>query len=175
MPRRLEPLKTDERDAAVQAAATNPVVKPVLEGRHSVAFVAPNIKDRRAPEASDQVVVGVYDYEGDRSLVAVVDLGTQDVVATEELALQFQLSPDERREAEELAGQDSRVESFLGDRDMNPLTRLFFPRAGAAGQRAHRHAIVFLRPDDTERRYAVVDLSARAVVDVFGPEAFLEQ
>jgi hypothetical protein len=175
MPRRLEPLKSAERSAAVKAAATHPAVKPVLEGRHSVVFVAPNIKDRRAPEGSDQVVVGVYDYEGDRSLVTVVDLGTQDVVATEELAVQFQLSPDERREAEELAGQDDRVASFLGARDMNPLTRLFFPRSGETGRRAHRHAIVFVRPDDAARRYAVVDLSAREVVDVFGPEAFLEQ
>lgn len=175
MPRRLEPLKTAERNAAVKAAATHPAVKPVLDGRHRVVFVAPNIKDRRVPEAADQVVVGVYDYEGDRTMVAVVDLSTQDVVATEELDVQFQLSADERRDAEQLAGQDDRVATFLGARDMNPLTRLFFPRTSDVARRAHRHAIVFVRPDDAERRYAVVDLSAREVVDVFGPEAFLEQ
>jgi hypothetical protein len=175
MPRRLEPFTTDERDAAVMAAGAHPDVKPILEGRHSVVLVAPNIKDRRAPEDADQAVVGLYDYDADRSLVAVVDLESQEVIATEEIPVQFQLSVDERRDAEELAGQDDRVASFLGARDMNPLTRLFFPRAGAAEQRAHRHAIVFLRPDDTERRYAAVDLSDRKVVDVFGPETFTEQ
>ena len=39
-----------------------------------------------------------------------------------------------------------------------------FPPAG--GDPSHRYAIVFARPDNSERRYAVVDLTARKVVDV---------
>ena len=41
--------------------------------------------------------------------------------------VQFQLSDEERQEAERIAGQDHAVKSYLAGRSMNPLTRLYFP------------------------------------------------
>ena len=112
----------------------------------------------------------MYDYEHNRSVVAVVDLKTQAVVSMDLTDIQYQLDDEEREEANELAAADSRVKEFLNDRPMNPLTRLYFPPEGRAADPTHRHAIVFLRPNNRERRYAVVDLSQRAVIQVFGLE-----
>ena len=107
--------------------------------------------------------VGVYDHEQGRSLVALVD--ESGVVGVHETPATFQLSERERKAAEKLAADDKRVKSFLRRRRMNPLTRLYFP-PGEAEQ--HRHAIVFVRPTTSERRYAIVDLTDERVVDVLG-------
>jgi hypothetical protein len=54
---------------------------------------------------------------------------------------------------------------------MNPLTRLYFPPQEASENALlHRYAIVFLRPNNSERRYAVVDLSEKKVIDVLTPD-----
>ena len=55
------------------------------------------------------------------------------------------------------------MKSFLRRRRLNPLTRLYFPPGDTTG---HRFAIVFVRPSSSERRYAVVDLAEKQVVDV---------
>jgi hypothetical protein len=111
----------------------------------------------------DRVIVGIYDHERGRSLVALVD--ADGVVGVHETPASFQLSERERETAEELAAADDRVRSFLRRRRMNPLTRLYFPPGDAT---KHRHAIVFLRPTSSERRYAVVDLTDKRVVGVLG-------
>ena len=109
-----------------------------------------------------EAIVGVYDYDKDRTLVAHVNSKTGRITSVDEAPAPFQLSDEEEREAEALARTDKRVKSFLGRRAMNPLSRLYFPPMGSR----HRHAIVFLRPNSSERNYAVVDLSNRKVVDV---------
>jgi hypothetical protein len=110
----------------------------------------------------DQVVVGVHDPDGG-SLVALVDAVKGKVVSVERTPAQFQLSEEERAEAEKLAVADSRSRGFVGRRRPNPLTRLYFP---PGRDRSHRYAIVFLRPSNTERAYAVVDLTDGRVTDV---------
>ena len=175
MARELEPFSDEEREAAIDAATEHPEVQRLREARHRAVLVSPNIKDRRSREGADEAVVGFYDYDADRSLVAVVHPERREVLSAEEVPVQFQLSVEERREAESLAGEDERVRSFLGGEPMNPLTRLFFPPSGSPQARRHRHAIVFLRPRESDRLYAVVDLSAREVIDVFGPDDFLSQ
>jgi hypothetical protein len=137
-------------------ARSHPQLGPVLESGGVVAFVEP---ERRGGKP-DRVVAGIHDGRG-RSLVALVEGGA--VVAVHETPARFQLSEHERERAEELAGGDERVRSFLRRRRMNALTRLYFPPAGAPD---HRHAIVFVRPTAATRRYAVVDLTDERVVDV---------
>ena len=109
------------------------------------------------------------------SVVAVVDAKDKKVIAAEEVPVAFQLSDDERREAEALASSDARVIEKLRGRNMNPLTRLYFPRKATSDARRHRYAIVFLRPNDHERYYAIVDLSANEVVDVLTRDALTGQ
>jgi hypothetical protein len=130
---------------------------PILERGGRVVFVEP---ERRLGEA-ERVVVGIHDRERGRSLVALVEAGG--VVGVHETPAHFQLSEREREEAERLASTDERVRSFLRRRPMNALTRLYFPPDGVSG---HRHAIVFIRPTTTARRYAVIDLTDERVVGV---------
>lgn len=84
------------------------------------------------------------------------------VVSSDESSEQFQLSDEERNEAEALASEDARVREFLSGREMRPLTRLYLKH----DLLSHRQAIVFLRPSSSERAYAIVDLSARLVGEV---------
>lgn len=144
----------------------HPEIDELVKRRHRAVLVRPNTADRGQPEGADQVVVGLYDYEQNDSLIALVDAKRRQVMAVERLDAQLQLSQEEREEAEALAAEDPRVAVFLVGRNMNPLTRLYFPPGGASQDRPHRHAIVFLRPSNVERLYAVVDLSARQVVGV---------
>src|SRR6266540_3711107 len=142
---------------ATSLARSHADLAPVLESGGEVVVVEPE----RGRGAGDRVVVGVYDHERGRSLVALV--GPDGVVGVHETPASFQLSEHERETAEELAAGDTRVKSFLRRRRMNPLTRLYFPSGGAT---AHRHAIVFVRPTSSQRRYAIVDLTDKQVVDV---------
>lgn len=151
-----------QREAAVATARTHDKVQAALEGDGKVLFVEPNLTGR-GKEHPGQAVVGLHDYKRNRSMLAVVDPEKNAVVGVEELRGQLQLSEDERREANTLAGRDARVREFLGERDLDPLTRLYFP---PDAKRSHRYAIVFARPDTSERRYVVVDLTAKKVVDV---------
>jgi hypothetical protein len=144
----------------------HPEIQSLVKSRHRVILVQPNTADRGQPDGPNQAVVGLYDYERDRSVIAVVDVRENKVVAVADAVTQFQLSEEERQEAEALAAEDPGVNAFLNGRGMNPLTRLYFPPGAALQQPAHRYAIVFLRPDSSERHYAVVDLSARRVVEV---------
>lgn len=158
----MKPLTKAQREAALAVARTDPDVRAALRGRSKVLFVEPNISGRE-DEHPAQAVVGVQDYANNRSVVAVVDPNAKEVVGVEALEAQFQLSDEERREANELTAKDKRVKDFLAGRPLDPLTRLYFP---PGGDPAHRYAIVFARPDTSERRYAVVDLTNRKVVDV---------
>ena len=153
MPPRKAPTKTE----AVRLVRRNATVGPVLDAGGEVVVVEPE----RGRGKGDRVIVGVNDHEGGRSLVALVDPGG--VVAVHETPARFQLSSAERTTAERLAADDERAKSFLRRRRMNPLTRLYFPPGDTSG---HRHAIVFLRPTSSERRYVVVDLTDKQVVDV---------
>jgi hypothetical protein len=171
----VSPLNAEEAEVAVRLAGDNERVRELGGERSSVVLAEPTVTERRQPDDARHAVVGFYSYEKDQSFVAVVDLNTREVHAVETVPVQFQLSQEEKQEAERLAGNDQRVRDFLGDRDMNPLTRLFFPATAAKDAPPHRYAVVFLRPSDTERRFAVVDLTDRQVVDVLSPEAFTGQ
>jgi hypothetical protein len=139
---------------------------PDAPGRRSQAlFAVPGSMARGGSEDPSPVVLGVYDYDRDRSLVMLVNAQSKEVITVRETKAQFQLSDEERAEAERIAGEDPRVRAHLAGRDMNPLTRLYFP-PGQDSSSGHRHAIVFLRPTRSERWYAVVDLSAGITVDV---------
>jgi hypothetical protein len=171
LPRDIKPLSRTRRTEVLRIARRHPELESLLQARARALFVEPNIADRGQPEGAEQAVVGLYDYASNRSLVALVDPERGEVVSVEETPAQFQLSDEERAEAEQLAGADERVREFLAGRGMNALTRLYFPPQAREHEPAHRHAIVFLRPNNQERRYAVVDLSERSVVDVLTPEA----
>jgi len=174
VPGDLKPLSKRARAAVLGIARTHPKLAPLLDDARGQLIVAPNFTDRRAPKDADQVVIALYDYKHGQSVVAVVDPARERVLSVETTPVQFQLSEAERREAEELAGADQRVRRFLGGRAANPLTRLYFPPAATAAVAGHRHAIVFLRPSTSERRYAVVDLTEDRVVDFLHPTALTE-
>jgi uncharacterized protein YciI len=134
--------------------------------KHRTRIVALGPKPAHRGEPDDrQVVAALHDYDTGRSIVALVDVKSKKIVALQDAPAHFQLSVDEQREAEALAAKDPRVRQFVGRRKVNPLTRLFFPPATQESG-SHRCAIVFIRPSVTERRYAIVDLSLRRVVDV---------
>ena len=142
----------------------HPKVAALKKRRTRIVALGPKPSHRGEPD-DRQVVAALHDYDSGRSMVALVDVKAKKVVALQDAPAHFQLSEDERREAEGLAAKDSRVRHFLGRRSLNPLTRLFFPKADHESS-AHRCAIVFIRPSLDERRYAIVDLSLRRVVDV---------
>ena len=166
----IAPLEADEVDLAVRLSSEDERLREMVGARSRVVLVQPTTIERKAPDQARQAVVGFYNYDTNRSLVAVVDLGAQEVRAVEETPVQFQLSPEEKQEAEEVVAGDQRARDFLAGRDMNPLTRLFFPSTAGRDDPPHRYAVVFLLPSASERRFAVVDLSDRKVIDFFGPE-----
>ena len=147
-------------------ARKHPALAALGKRRHRMIFTRPKPAHRGDAEDDGQLVVGFFDYDENRTMVAQVDAKAKTVKAVEHLTASFQLSEEEQQEAETLAAGDARVRARLAGRSMNPLTRLFFPRGAARRPPAHRYAIVFLRPTSRERYYAVVDLSAGAVVDV---------
>jgi hypothetical protein len=144
----------------VQAAGKHRKLAPVLKGRGRAVAVERHIAARSGPE--EQAIVAVYDYDRNRTLVATVDAAKSRVLSVVETPAQFQLSDEERKEAETLAADDERVRRFLRRRKMRPLTRLYLPSEGPR----HRYAVVFLRPNTSERAYAFVDLSEQRVVKV---------
>jgi hypothetical protein len=153
MANRKPPTKTE----AIRFARTDPKLRRVLESGGEVVVVEPE----RGRRAGDRTVIGINDPESGLSHVALVD--ANGVVGVHETPATFQLSEQERKTAERLAAADERAKSFLRRRRMNPLTRLYFPPGDTSG---HRHAIVFLRPTSSERRYVVVDLTDTKVLDV---------
>jgi len=166
----LAPLTEKERALAVRLAGEDATLAPVVAGRARTVLVEAAQGPRGARAGVRHAVVGVYDYDGNRGYVAAVDLEQGQAVEVHEVLVRFQLSPEEKAEAEELAGKDRRVRRFLGDRPMRPLTRLYFPPTAAKHKPAHRYAIVFVRPNASERRYAVVDLSAGRVTEVLAAD-----
>src|SRR5689334_6048200 len=122
----MKPLRKAQREAALATARTHDKVKAALEADAKVLFVEPNLTGR-GKEHPGQAVVGLHDYKRNRSLLAVVDPAADSVVGVEELRAQLQLSDEERREANALAGRDRRVREFLDGREIDPLTRLYFP------------------------------------------------
>jgi hypothetical protein len=159
----MKPFTKAQREAVLAIARKHPKLKGLFGPRAKVLFVHPNLTGR-GKEHAGQAVIGFHDYRDGRSVVAVVDPEDERVVGVEELPVPLQLSDEERDEANALAAKDKRVKDFLERRKLNPLTRLYFPPGG--GEPAHRYAIVFARPDNSERRYAIVDLTARKVTDV---------
>jgi len=174
VPRDVKPLSKRARAEVLRIARTHPKLESLLLDERAQLVVEPNFTDRRAPEDGDQVVLALHDRRRGRSVVAVIDRSRGRVLSVETTPVQFQLSEAEQREAEQLAGADPRVRRFLGRRAANPLTRLYFPPPGTGAATGHRHAIVFLRPSTSERRYAVVDLTEDRVVDVLHPTALTE-
>jgi hypothetical protein len=173
VPRDVKPLSKRARAEVLRIARAHPKLGSLLQDERAQLVVEPNFTDRRAPEDDDQVVLALHDRRRGRSVVAVIDRSRGRVLSVETTPVQFQLSEAEQREAEQLAGGDLRVRRFLGRRAANPLTRLYFPPPGT-GATGHRHAIVFLRPSTSERRYAVVDLTEDRIVDVLHPTALTE-
>lgn len=157
-PARLAPFSDEEREGILDAVSRHEQLRQVLEGRGRTIAVEPHFT-ARADEP--QAVVVIYDYDENRTLVASVDPDTGRVASVEESQAGFQLSDEERHEAESLAVEHEDARRFLEGRDANPLTRLYFPPHAPA----HRYAVVFLRPNSSERAYVVVDLSERRVVE----------
>jgi hypothetical protein len=158
----MKPLTKSQREAALAIVRKDPSLKSALKGRGTVVFVEPNLSGRD-DEHPGQAVVGIHDHEQGRSIVAVVDPESGSIVGVEDLPAQLQLGADERSEANAMALADERVREFVGDGDADPLTRLYFP---PGGDRSHRYAIVFIRPDTSARLYAVVDLTTGEVTEV---------
>jgi hypothetical protein len=172
MPQKTKKSSRTKQDKILTLARKHPKLESLLKGGNKPVSVQPNITDRGQPDGAKQTVLSFYDHERHRSVVVLVDPKRDKVLSVAETSAQFQLSEEEQTEAEGLAAKDTRVRAFLGRRRMNPLTRLYFPRQKAGeGALPHRYAIVFLRPNNSERRYAVVDLSERKVVDVLAPNA----
>jgi hypothetical protein len=159
------PLSAAQRARIVTSVRNHRQLGPLLKGRARVVVAEPHIARGTAP---GDALVAIYDYDKDRTLVARVRSTRGRVMSVAEAPAPFQLSDEEEKEAEALARTDKRVKSFLGRRQMNPLTRLYFPPKGSQ----HRYAIVFLRPNSSERSYAVVDLSNRRVVEVLSQADF---
>ena len=150
------------KTAVARIAQAHPTLAHSLRGHSQVLFSERRgARTRREDGDPNRVLLGVYDYERDRSVVAVVDTARKTVLAVDESDAQFQLSDEERREAEEIAAADAGVRNYLAGRAMNPLTRLYFPPTSAVSS-SHRHAIVFVRPNKSERKYAI-ERSKRAV------------
>jgi hypothetical protein len=159
------PMSTDARTSSVEKILRrHPRVAPLKNRRMHVVVLGPKPSHRGEPD-DGQIVAALHDYDENRSMVALIDVTAKTVVALHDAPAHFQLTEDEQRQAEALAAKDPRVRRFIRGRKLNPLTRLFFPRRPGSA-RAHRCAIVFVRPSLTERRYAIVDLSRREVVDV---------
>jgi hypothetical protein len=151
------PFSVSKRVSFLKEVRNHRQLGPLLKGHARVVLAEPHMASKTPGEA----IVAVYDYDKDRTLVAHVSSKGR-ITSLGEAPAHFQLSDEEEKEAESLARADKRVKSFLGRRPMNPLTRLYFPPKGSR----HRHAIVFLRPNTSERNYAIVDLSNRRVVEV---------
>jgi hypothetical protein len=156
---RLAPFSDEEREGILDAVRAHESLGPVIEGRGRAIAVEPHYAARGGDEP--QALVAIYDYDNDRTLVAGVDPATRRVVDVEESQASFQLSDEERREAESLAVENEDARAFLAGRDADPLTRLYLPPHAPP----HRYAVVFLRPNSSERAYVVVDLSERRVVE----------
>jgi hypothetical protein len=172
MPRKTKTSSRTRKDKILTIVGKHPKLESLLKGGNKPVSVQPNITDRGQPDGAKQTVVSFYDHARGRSVVALVDPKQDKVLSVEETTAQFQLSEEEQKQAEVLAAKDARVRDFLGRRRMNPLTRLYFPPQEAGeGASMHRYAIVFLRPNNSERRYAIVDLSEGMVVDVLTPDA----
>ena len=165
-------MSNDQPDlvAAEAIARRHPAVE-AIRSRRGHAVLAEHKPPHRGEPDAGQVVIAYVDREKNESVVALVDRNAKSVVAVQEASVVFQLSEEEQKDAEALAAGDRRVIAVLRGRSMNPLTRLYFPTRAAPAAREHRHAIVFLRPNERERHYAVIDLSAREVVDVLSREA----
>jgi len=154
--------------AVLKMLRTHPELRALGKHRARIVLLRPKPSHRGEPEGT-QLVAGIYDYDDNRSLIALVDTRAKRAVHVERSPASFQLSDDERKEAETLAAKDARVRQFVRRRKMNPLTRLYFP---PAAQVSGRFAIVFVRPSLNERCYAVIDLSARRVDAVLTREEF---
>ncbi len=151
------PFSVSKRASIVNTVRNHREIAPLLKGHARVVLAEPHLASTTTGEA----IVAVYDYDKDRTLVAHVNSKGR-ITSLDEAPAHFQLSDEEEKEAESIARADKRVKSFLGRRPRNPLTRLYFPPKGSR----HRHAIVFLRPNTSERNYAIVDLSDRRVAEV---------
>ena len=165
----LAPLSRAEEKATRAIATADPRLGRLIEGRNGPTLLRPIERDRHQPDAARQALIGLYDYEHDRTVVAVVDLDDKVVVTVEDSPVQLQLSANEAREAVRLAGKDPQVKEMLAGRKMDPLTRLYFPPWAKRHDPPHRYAIVFIRPNTSERIFAVVDLSQGQVVEVLHP------
>ena len=156
-------------DEAIAIARLNPELKRVLKGRARALFVEPVPASRGASD-EEHVLLGLYDYLSDRGLVALIERHGRAVVSVHESRVRFQLAAEEREEAEALAAAAEEVRAVLRGRPMEPLTRLYLPRAGR--DVGHRYAIVFLRPTSRERAYAVVDLTDGRLTELISHQAF---
>lgn len=137
-----------------------------VEGRPIPVAVEPEDAPRGEP-ASESVLVAAPAPDGG-SLLARVDLGRESVDVVH-APVRLQLSARERRAAERVALGDPAVVEFLAGRDARPLTRLWLGSEGKPVADRDRLAIVFLRPSAEERRYAVVDVPRRRMVQLVAP------
>ena len=145
------PLSQKDERAAARAAAAHPKVAPHLAGGRQPVLIAAAHPSRTIDEAR-RAVVGVHDHRAGGTVLAEIDLDRGKVVAVGRSPAVLQLSADEQKQANRLAGADKRVQAFLGKEKLNPLTRLYFPRPSAVGATGsggayaptHRHAIVDL-------------------------------
>jgi hypothetical protein len=129
------PLSKAVRGRVLKIAREHEALGDVLKGRARPVLIASYPETRVGGEG--QALLGVYDYERDRTLVATIDPVRERVLSLDEAPVHLQLSEEEREEAAALAAADERVKRFLLRRPMNPLTRLYFPPgSGRTGTRS---------------------------------------
>lgn len=163
------------KSATLEKTIKDPKVKNLITGRARPVLFETEVTNRLLEKDSKRTAVGIYDYDANKSIVAMVDSNTSEVVEVGETEVQFQLSLEEEKEAEGIALQDPRVKKFLKGRKMNSLVRLYFPKNAFKDHPPHRYAIIFLRPSNTERKFAIVDLSTQQLTDLLDTSGITSQ
>jgi len=163
------------KSSVIDKVSKHAILQPFFEGRVRPVLFQTDIINRFQKNDSKQAVVGLYNYDSNKSVIALVDLKSDNVIEINETQVQFQLNSEEEKEAETLVSKDRRIKEFLKGRTMNPLVRLYFPNEAIKHSPPHRYAIVFIRPSNTERKYAVVDLSEKKVTNLLERGEVLSQ
>jgi Cu2+-containing amine oxidase len=158
----------DNLASILEKTVSDSKIKRFLKGRNREVLVETETNDRLQKKGSKHAVVGLYNYEVNKTITALVDLKTKKIIDVDEAQIQYQLHPEEEREAEHIVSKEVKIKEFLRGRKMNSLVRLYFPNDAAKHNPPHRYAIVFIRPSNTERKFAVVDLSEQKITKLLG-------
>src|SRR5512136_604158 len=103
MSRNVKPAAQTKKGLILSIANRHSQLKALMKGQNRAVIIEPNIMDRGQPDGANQTVVGFYDYERNRSVIALIDSKREKVLSVKETAAHFQLNQDEQKEAELLA------------------------------------------------------------------------